>query len=128
MRAMGWLPACWLVAMLSGCMTVRIESGDAGVQVVRHVGVLRIELAAPRHAVAGTLAGVGLAATPMGWSAGYTQQRWASIGPECRVVLWLHGDARLDAQAHDALARIAHACVLHEDRTPSSTNLEEVAP
>ena len=61
---------------LPGCMAVHIASPD-GVRVVRHVGVLRIDLPTPDGAVVGTLYGVGVAGTPLVWSAGCQRQRWA---------------------------------------------------
>ena len=109
-------PRWWtglMAVLLAGCVTVHIESADAPVRVVRHVGLLQIELAAPEAAIAGSLSGVGLTATPMGWSAGYTRQRWAALGPACRAVVWLDR-APLDAPTRDALAAAAGVCLLDE--------------
>ena len=97
-------------------MTVHIDAGDARVRTVRHVGYLQIDLASPDQAVVGALSGVGLAATPLGWSAGYTRQRWAAIGPECRAVLWADG-ADAGARLRDTLATVAGVCLADD---PSS--------
>lgn len=74
---------------LAGCMTVIIESRDAPVRVHQGYGVLRIELPQVETAVAGTITGAGITATPMGWQVGYTTQRWAAIGPRCQAIVWL---------------------------------------
>ena len=98
------------VLSLSACMTVHIDAGDADLRVVRHVGLLHVEVKAPERAVVGSLSGIGVAGTPLGWSAGYTRQRWAAIGPQCRAVLWIDGP--LDADTRADLERVARVCVL----------------
>lgn len=103
------------VVALVGCMTVHIDAGDADLRVVRHVGVLHVELQSPQRAVVGTLSGIGLAGTPLGWSAGYTRQRWAAIGPQCRAVVWLDGP--LDHETRRDLERVARVCLLDDPAT-----------
>jgi hypothetical protein len=98
--------------MLTGCMTVRIESTDGQVTVVRHAGLLLVTLPRARASVVGSVSGVGLASTPMGLSVGYMRQRWAAIGPECRAVLWLESgiSESLQRTARD----LAGVCVVEE--------------
>ncbi len=108
------------VVALAGCMTVHIDAGDADLRVVRHVGVLHVELQSPQRAVVGTLSGIGLAGTPLGWSAGYTRQRWAAIGPQCRAVVWLDGPP--DRATREDLQGVAGLCLL--DGTPSHLTQE----
>ena len=98
---------------LAGCVTVHIESKDGDVRTVRHAGLLQVQLASPEQAIVGSLSGVGLVGAPLGWSLGYTRQRWAVIGPECRAVVWLEpGD--LNDRTRDALVRVAGLCLIAE--------------
>ncbi|MDP1533678.1 MAG: hypothetical protein Q8L92_08875, partial [Rubrivivax sp.] len=57
------------------------------------------------------VAGVGLAATPLGWHVGYARQRWAVMGPQCSAVLWLDS-ATLDAETRRWLSRLDQVCAL----------------
>lgn len=100
-------------------MTVHIESAGVPVQVVRYVGLLKVEVAAADSAVVGDLSGVGIVGTPMGWSAGYTRQRWAALGPECRAVLWTTDATQADAAVRGMLRTAAGAC---EVRSSPSTH------
>jgi len=95
--------------IVTGCMTVRIEAADGHVMVIRHAGLLRVELPPDRASVVGSISGVGLAATPMGFSVGYTRQRWAAIGPDCRAILWLDSTAQ-DPALHLA-QQLAGVCI-----------------
>lgn len=95
---------------LAGCMTLHIDSGDADLRIVRHIGVLHVEVQAPERAVVGSLSGLGLAATPLGWSAGYTRQRWAAMGPQCRAVVWMDGTP--DSTTREELRHVAGLCLL----------------
>jgi len=113
--------AALALAALAGCMTVRIESREADVRVLRHLGWLSIEVPTPDKAVIGSVSGVGLAATPMGWSAGYTRQRWAALGPQCRAVLWIDHGA-LDAATRQALSAAAGVCVAEERLAAGTTS------
>ena len=110
-----WLSALLVVAALPGCMTVRIESPAAEVRVLRHVGLLRIELPPHDKALVGALSGFGLAGTPLGWSAGYTRQRWAAMGPQCRAVLWVE-QGEVDPATRAALSAVAGVCLAEERR------------
>ena len=107
------------VAALPGCMTVRIESPAAEVRVLRHVGLLRIELPPHDKALVGALSGFGLAGTPLGWSAGYTRQRWAAMGPQCRAVLWVE-QGEVDPATRAALSGVAGVCLVEERRAAES--------
>ena len=107
---MPWLA---IATALSACMTVRIESRDAEVRVVRHFGLLQIDLQSPDKAVVGAVTGVGVAATPFGWSAGFTRQRWAAMGPQCRAVLWVER-GEVDAATREALSSVAGVCLADE--------------
>lgn len=105
--------AALALASLAGCMTVRIESRETDVRVLRHVGWLSIDMPTADKAVIGSVSGVGLAATPMGWSAGYTRQRWVALGPQCRAVLWIDHGA-LDTATREALGAVAGVCLAEE--------------
>lgn len=102
----------FLCALLTGCMTVQIESDDSQIKILHHIGFLRIELPQPDKAIVGALYGVGIVATPMGWSAGYTRQRWAAIGPQCRAVLWVNGN--VDASVRRDLEQVARVCLVED--------------
>jgi hypothetical protein len=110
LHALPWLAAA---SALSACMTVQIESRDAEVRVVRHFGLLQIDLQSPDKALVGAISGVGVAATPFGWSAGFTRQRWAAMGPQCRAVLWVERGA-VDATTREALSAVAGVCLAEE--------------
>lgn len=97
---------------LSGCMTVRLEGGAGQTTVTRHVGVLRIELAAPPDALVGTLQGVGVVASPLGTSAGWTRQRFVVLGPQCRAVVFLDGAGTLDDGLRRSVAQAAGVCLI----------------
>lgn len=100
-----------LASGISGCMTVHIEAKDGEVRTVRHAGLLVVQLASPQQAIVGSVSGVGLIGAPLGWSLGYTRQRWAAIGPECRAIAWLEaGD--LSEPSRAALARVAGVCLI----------------
>ena len=108
----------FLCALLTGCMTVQIESGDSQIKMLHHVGFLQIELPQSDKAIVGALYGVGIVATPMGWSAGYTRQRWAAIGPQCRAVLWVNGT--VDASVRRDLEQVAGVCLVEDDAAVKS--------
>lgn len=107
-------------------MTVRIEARDGEVKVLQHLGFLRIEPQSSRKEVVGELRGFGVVSTPMGLAAGYTRQRWAAIGPECRVVLWL-GDRPLDDASLRALVDVAGLCLVDAGITSAQSSLPAVA-
>jgi hypothetical protein len=98
--------------LLSGCMTVRIEARDTEVKVVRHVGLLIVDTLRSNKSVVGDIRGVGIVSTPLGWTAGYTRQRWAAIGPQCRAVLWVDGSAPLDEASRRMLIDVAGLCLV----------------
>jgi len=98
---------------LAGCVTVHIEAKDGEVRTVRHAGVLHIELAQPDQAIVGSISGIGAVSAPLGLSLGYTRQRWAVLGPACRVVAWLPPGAMNDP-TRDELARAAGVCLIAE--------------
>ena len=115
-----------LTVGLAGCVSVRIDAGGGQVRTFEHVGVLRIELANPQQAITGSVLGVGLVGAPLGWSLGYTRQRWALLGSGCRTVVWLAaGD--LDESTRKELARAAGVCLIDDAATASSTVSSTVA-
>ncbi|NRF69683.1 hypothetical protein HLB44_22005 [Aquincola sp. S2] len=99
-------------------MTVHIDSGEGDVRIVRHVGLLQVQVAQPERQVVGALHGIGLASTPLGLSAGFTRQRWTAIGPQCRAVLWVDGPEAVDAAMRQTLAQIAGVCLVDERSAP----------
>jgi len=109
-------PAAGLVLAtgLSGCVTLRLEGSDQEVRVVRGFGILRVELAQPQLAIAGSVSGVGIVGAPLGWSAGYTRQRWAVLGRGCRTVVW-PPPGGMDERIRAELASAAGVCVMADD-------------
>lgn len=103
-----------LAAGLAGCVTLRIEGAGQEVRVVRRFGILRVELAQPQLAIAGSVTGVGIVGAPLGWSAGYTHQRWAVLGRGCRTVVW-PPPGGMDERTRAELARAAGVCVMADD-------------
>lgn len=103
-----------LVPMLGGCMSVYIIDAAGAVRVERGLGLLRVDAGDPKRTVIGSIDGIGLLADPLGWSVGYTRQRWALLGDDCRAVVW-PGPGGLDPQARDALARAAAVCTVSDD-------------
>ena len=104
---------------LSACVSVRLEGADGDVRIERHLGVLYIALANPRQALVGTVAGVGVVGAPMAWSVGYTRQRWALLGTECRAVVWLP-PGEVSAATRAELAAAA-TCLVDEGGDPATT-------
>lgn len=98
-------------------MTVRIEALHGEVKVLRHFGVLMVEPQPTSKAVVGEISGIGVVGTPMGLVAGYTRQRWAVIGPECRVVVWVDGAFPIDPITRRALIDAAGVCLADEGRS-----------
>ncbi len=119
-------PIRWLAAIslmtLAGCVSVRIEAGSGEVRTIEHLGMLRIELANPRQAISGSVAGVGLVGAPLGWSLGYTRQRWALMGSGCRAVVWL-APGGLNELTRTELARAAGVCLIDEDAATTSPSV-----
>jgi hypothetical protein len=111
------LAAAALAACLSGCVTLRLEAPDGGVQVVRGFGVLHVALPSPETAVVGMVSGVGIVDAPLGVSLGYTSQRWALLGPECRTVAWAPPGGFTDA-TRSLLVHAAGACQLSSSTSP----------
>jgi hypothetical protein len=103
-----------LAAAQAGCMTVQISGADQETRVIRGFGVLRVELADPKGAITGSVSGIGLVGAPLGWSAGYTRQRWAILGKGCRTVVW-PPPGGLDDRLRAELARAAAVCVMPDD-------------
>lgn len=106
---------------LGGCMTVHIQGDSGQIQTIRHFGLLQVKLADPQQAITGSMTGVGLVSAPLGWSLGYTRQRWTLMGPECRVVAWV-APGGIDEQTRKDLVRAAAACLL-EDEDAGSTSI-----
>jgi hypothetical protein len=120
--------ALLVAAALTGCMTVRLESPGSEIQITRHFGLLHIELPVHDQALVGALSGIGLVATPMGWSAGYVRQRWAAMGPRCRAVLFVER-GRVDPATRDALSGAAGVCLIEDEFAAESlTSSKEIAP
>ena len=78
------------------------------------MGILHVQLVNPEQAIAGFLSGVGVVAAPLGWSVGYTRQRWALIGNGCRAVVWL-APGQIDEKMRSDLVRAAGVCLLEDE-------------
>lgn len=123
---------CAVCNLLVGCMTVRIDASGGQVRVIQHVGMLQIEVQPSEAALLGDLHGVGFVASPLGWTVGYTQQRWAAIGPQCRAILWVDGSSAVDDEVRRALVRLAGVCLLDEGRVARGgaelADIKEIKP
>jgi len=80
---------CPLLVLLGACTTVSIQTADDKVRIERHWGVLAVEFVEPEASHVAEVSALGLLQSPFGWSAGYSHQSWAALGPECRLVLWV---------------------------------------
>ncbi|MDM0107954.1 hypothetical protein QTH97_23605 [Variovorax sp. J22R24] len=100
----------------AGCVTVHIEEQGGEVRTVRQVGVLRVELSNPAQAIAGSVSGIGVVGAPLGWSVGYTTQRWALMGSECRAVIWV-APGGLDERTRSDLVRAAGVCLIEAEES-----------
>jgi hypothetical protein len=101
-------------AGIAGCVNLTVQASDGSVRVERSVGILRVELASPEQEIVGSVSGLGVVSAPMGVSVGYTQQRWALVGPRCRVVIF--PDAGMpDAKTRAELERIAGLCLVLDE-------------
>ncbi len=81
---------------LAACASVRIESGPDQVRVEQRWGVLAISVDSPANAYVAKVESLGLLNTPFGWSAGFSRQSWAALGPECRLVIWVSQPEHLE--------------------------------
>ena len=87
-----------LVAFITaGCASVRIDSPSGEVRLEHRWGVLSVVVDGPTTSHVAEIQGLGITSTPMGWSAGITRQSWASLGPECRLVIWVSEAEHLEA-------------------------------
>ena len=78
-----------VVALLTGCATIRIEPAGQDFRVDQYWGVLAVTVGEPGVSHVAEVTALGLARSPFGWSAGYSHQTWAALGPECRLVISL---------------------------------------
>ena len=90
------LPFVFAIATAS-CASVRIESASGEVRIEQRWGVLGVFVDGAASSHVAEVRGLGIASTPMGWSAGFTRQSWASLGPECRLVIWVSEAEHLEA-------------------------------
>lgn len=81
---------------LVACASVRIESGPDQVRVEQRWGVLAITVDDPAKSYVAKVESLGLLSTPFGWSAGFSRQSWAALGPECRLVIWVSQPEHLE--------------------------------
>ncbi len=99
----------------TGCVSVRLESADGAVRVERSFGIVRIQVSEPRTAVVGSVTGLGAVADPLGWSLGYTRQRWALLGPQCRAVVWSEAGTTPSSDTTSRLGEAAGLCLVEGD-------------
>jgi hypothetical protein len=96
--------------LVGGCVSVQIIDPAGAVRTVNHVGVLHVEVKSAAG-VTGSITGVGIVGAPLGWSVGYTRQRWALIDKDCRVVWWAPS-GQVDGEIARDLIAAGHACML----------------
>ena len=82
---------------ITGCASVRIESASGDVQIEHRWGVLGVVVDRSAPGYVAEVRSLGITSTPIGWSAGITQQNWASLGPECRLAIWVSEAEHLEA-------------------------------
>jgi hypothetical protein len=99
-----------LASLLGACTTVRIEAGPDDVRIERHFGLLGVRLASPHRSLVAEMSGFGVLSAPGSLSLGYASLRFASLGPDCRVVLWLAPGERLPLETLDRLRQVAGVC------------------
>lgn len=90
------LPLVFALAA-TGCASVHIESALGDVRIEQRWGVLGVVVDGAAPGYVAEVRSLGIASTPMGWSAGITRQSWASLGPECRLVIWVSEVEHLEA-------------------------------
>jgi len=112
---------------MAGCVSVHSTQANGHVQTIRQFGVLKVEVRDPQQAVMGSSAGFGVIGSPLGWSVGYTQQRWALMGAGFRAVVWAAPGVVVGASTREELAHIAGVCLI-EDGNSFSTQTTEVSP
>lgn len=110
--------------VLSGCATVRIESGIDAVRVERYWGVLALRVGEPTGSHVAEVTSLGFAHTAFGWSAGYSHQAWAAMGEECRLVVWVTALEHLDA-ARKLMRSEAGVCVASFSSAPMEVRPDE---
>jgi hypothetical protein len=108
------LCVCSLSTVLLGCTTVRIESSPDQVRIERHFGTLYVSVVDAGQARLAQVRSLGLTNTPLGFSAGYTNQMILQMAPEdCHLVLWVDSEAHL-AQARRLVADAQKGCVVSD--------------
>ncbi|MCB1899584.1 MAG: hypothetical protein KDH16_09850 [Rhodocyclaceae bacterium] len=110
---------CPLLLSLGACTTIRIQTADDTVRIERHWGVLAVEFIEPGASHIAEVSALGLLQSPFGWSAGYSHQSWAALGPECRLVLWVS-----TPQDFEAARRLAESSPGTCAITPSTSQME----
>ncbi len=86
-----------LTLVLNGCASIRVDAGGQAVRVERHWGVLAVTIDHASKSQVADMTALGLVSSPMGWSAGYSRQRWAALGADCRVVIWVTNSEALSS-------------------------------
>jgi hypothetical protein len=103
-----------LVTSLLGCTTVRIESSPDHVKIERHFGALYVSVVDAGQARVAQVRSLGITNTPLGFSAGYTNQTIVQTPPDnCHLVLWVGNDSQLDEVKH-LVAATPKVCVVSD--------------
>mgnify|MGYP003614032666 CR=1 FL=1 len=103
-----------LVLTTTACASVRIESASGEVRIEQRWGVLGVVVGGPATSHVAEIKNLGIASTPMGWSAGFTRQTWASLGAECRLVIWVSEAEHLET-ARRLQASTTGVCLVSSD-------------
>lgn len=117
-----------VLSCVSGCVSVQITDSDGRVHAIQQAGFLKVQMAAPDQAITGSMSGFGVIGAPLGWSVGYTRQRWALLGDGCRAVVWVTPGVALDERTRSELGRVAGVCLLEDAASSFSTTMTEVTP
>ncbi|MFT4101426.1 MAG: hypothetical protein QM674_10390 [Burkholderiaceae bacterium] len=108
-RKLGFCLSLLAYGLTGGCVAVHIVGPGGNVQTVRHFGVLHVE-AREGASVSASIQGFGVVADPLGWSIGYTRQRWALLDKDCRMVWWVPA-GEMDKEIARELLLAGRACV-----------------
>lgn len=95
---------------VAGCANVRIESPSGEIRLEQRWGILSVVVDSPTTNYVAEIRSLGITSTPMGWSAGITRQNWASLGPDCQLVIWVSEAEHLEA-AKRLEASIKGVCI-----------------
>ncbi len=94
MRTIGYI-VC-VGAILTGCTSVSIIGDDGGTKVTRSFGVLSVQMSPSTDAIVAEMTGFGIASSPTGKVAGFSNQTLLFMTPSCKLVVWIENEAQAE--------------------------------